>query len=82
MRHPIQPLIKDKSGVLRFKRNEIVRFLLDAGPYDLNKLAMMDFSDEDREQLAQFIGYSLRGFGELSYVSDKTYDLAESQEIK
>jgi len=31
-----------------------------------------DFSQEDREQFAQLIGYSLSGFGELSYVSDET----------
>lgn len=75
--HPIQPLYKDEEGTIRFKSNKIVRFLLDAGPYDLNTLAVMDFSREDREQFAQLIGYSLSGFGELSYVSDKTYKQAE-----
>lgn len=68
-RHPIQPMVMD-DGVLRFKSNAIVRFLLDAGPYDLNKLAMMTFSDDDRAQLAQLIGYSFSGWQELSYVSD------------
>lgn len=76
VRHPVQPLITDEAGILRFKRNEIVRFLLDAGPFDLNKLAMMPFSAEDWEQLAQLIGYSLSGFEDLSYVTDETYDLA------
>ena len=79
MRHPIQPLEKYNLGTLRFKKNKIVDFLLEFGPYDLNKLATMDFTDEDREQLAQLIGYSLSGFGKLSYVSDETYELAESQ---
>ncbi len=37
----------------------------------------MGFSDEDREQFAQLIGYSLNGFGELSYVSEETYEAAE-----
>jgi hypothetical protein len=80
LKHPVQPLVDD-DGITRFKRNAIVCFLLDAGPYDMNKLALMPFSDEDREQFAQLIGYSLSGFGELSYVSDETYERAEAQEI-
>lgn len=78
-KHPIQPLETDGDGVLRFKPNKIVRFLLDAGMYDLNKLAIMEFSQNDREQFAQLIGYSLSGFSELSYVSDETYELAAAQ---
>lgn len=76
-KHPTQPLVKDKHGTLRFKRNSIVEFLLQKGGYDLNKLAAIDFSQEDREQFAQLIGYSLDGFGELDYVSDETYERAE-----
>lgn len=76
-KHPIQPTYKDENGTLRFKKNAIVSFLLDNGGFDLNKLAVMDFSREDREQFAQLIGYSLSGFGELSYVSDETYGAAE-----
>lgn len=75
--HPIQPLITDENGTLRFKANSIVRHLLDAGPIDMNTLAMGDFSDEDREQFAQLIGYSLSAFGELSYVTDETYNAAD-----
>ena len=77
MKHPIQPLENDNHGVLRFKANAIVAHLLDHGGIDMNALACMDFSTEDREQFAQLIGYSLRGFGELSYVSDETYGAAE-----
>ena len=76
MKHPIQPLEKDSDGTLRFKRNAIVRHLLDHGGIDMNKLAVMTFSSEDREQFAQLIGYSLDGFGELSYVSDDSYSAA------
>ena len=78
MKHPIQPLDLDEHETLRFKANAIVRFLLDAGPFDMNQLAQMTFSQEDREQFAQLIGYSLSGFGELSYVSDETYERAHS----
>lgn len=76
-KHPIQPLEKDKDGRLRFKENAIVRYLLDNGPNDMNKLATMPFSDEDRQQFAQLIGYSLSGYGELSsYVTDDAYAAA------
>lgn len=76
LKHPLQPLDYDDHGMLRFKENAIVVFLLNTGGSDMNKLAMMPFSDEDREQFAQLIGYSLGGFGELPYVSDKTYTRA------
>jgi hypothetical protein len=75
--HPMQPLIKDPEGVIRFRKNMIVRFLLDNGPWDLNKLAQMPFSNEDRQQFAQLIGYSLSGYGELPYVDDEAYERAE-----
>lgn len=73
MNHPIQPIEKDGRGTPRFKRNKIVDFLAKGR---LNELAAMDFPREDWEQLAQLIGYSLSGFGNLSYVSDETYETA------
>jgi hypothetical protein len=75
MNHPIQPIEKDEHGVLRFKPNTIVDFL---AKDRLNELAAMDFPREDWEQLAQLIGYSLSGFGDLSYVKDFTYNTAEA----
>ena len=80
-KHPVQPLYEDEHGVVRFKPNRIVRFLLDSGPFDMNKLAAMDFSREDYVQFAQLIGYSLGGFGELSYVKDKDYKRAADQDV-
>lgn len=79
--HPVQPLVEDASGVLRFKANAIVRYLLDAGPFDLNQLALLPFSDEDRVQFAQLIGHSLSGLGDLSYVSDDIYERVEAIEV-
>lgn len=69
--HPMQPVIIDDRGVARFKRNPIVCYLLDHGGIDLNKIATLDFKPEDHEQFAQLIGYSVSGFGELSYASKK-----------
>ncbi|EKF9600400.1 hypothetical protein O1C43_000128 [Vibrio cholerae] len=77
-KHPIQPLSEDKNGTIRFKSNKIVEFLLERGGFDINDLACMEFSQEDREQFAQLIGYSLSGYGELSYVSDESYYAAKN----
>lgn len=70
-----QPLVV-VDEVVRFRANAIVRYLLDSGPFDMNHLATLPFSDADREQFAQLIGYSLGGFSELDYVSDEAYDQA------
>jgi len=74
MKNPMQPLAKDEDGTMRFKENAITRALLDHGRktgLDLNEIAMMDFTQDDRCQFAQLIGYSLSGYHELSYVSDE-----------
>jgi hypothetical protein len=74
--HPIQPLELDNHGVLRFKENKIVSYLLKHGGIDLNMLAVLDFTPEDHQQFAQLIGYSLGGYGDLSYVTDDAYEAA------
>lgn len=74
--HPTQPIRPDKRGVQRFKVNKIVEHLYDHGVIKMNELARLKFSPEDRVQFAQLIGYSIQGFGELSYVSDKAYERA------
>lgn len=75
--HVMQQIIVAKDGVVRFRENKIVRTLLDIGPLDMNKLAALEFSDDDREQFAQLIGYSTSGFGDLSYASWKTVAAAD-----
>ena len=80
---PTQPLYYDRHGTTRFRENALVRFLLDEAregrQCDLNRLAEMEFPREDRVQFAQLIGYSLSGFGELSYVSNVAYARAERE---
>ena len=71
-RMPLQPI---RNG--RFVPNKIVQHLLEAAPINLNDLARMGFSDREWTQFAQLIGYSLSGFGELSYVDDEAYDAAQ-----
>lgn len=80
MKNPMQPIIRGGDGVLRFKENAIISHLLEWAQqrgHGLNGIAMMEFSNDDREQFAQLIGYSLSGYGDLSYVSDTTYHAAE-----
>lgn len=74
---PMQPIIKDEDGRYRFQKNAIVLYLLDNGGIDMNHLGRQDFSAEDFQQFAQLIGYSLNGYGELSYVSDASYCTAD-----
>ena len=81
---PMQPLhlVHD---VIRFKKNELVSHLLDHGTATgcgMNELAQVDASDEDRQQFAQLIGYSVAGYAELGYVSDESYDRAEREAEK
>ena len=79
-KNPMQPIIFDKSGVVRFKKNEIVDQLLDFASlhgFDMNKIACMDFSKNDRWQFAQLIGYSVSGIGDLSYHDRKELALAD-----
>jgi hypothetical protein len=83
-KNPIQPLVKDASGTIRFKRNSIIDALLEHGQktgFGLNEIAFKFASpqhNDDHAQLAQLIGYSLSGYGELSYVSDYSYATAEA----
>lgn len=71
MKHPMQPVEYDDDGVIRFKENKIVRYMLDKGVVTMNDLAIIPFSKEDREHFAQLIGYSVSGFGDLSYASSE-----------
>jgi len=71
----MQPMFRDDHNVIRFRPNKIVRFLIDwATPrgIDMNALAIMQFDREEREQFAQLIGYSVSGFGDLSYVRSES----------
>lgn len=79
MKHPMQKVYRDEQRVIRFQPNRIVQALLDNGPFDMNKLAMLDFPRADREQFAQLIGYSVSGFSSLDYVSDKAITKADAK---
>lgn len=75
---PIQPVFDD-NGVARFRSNKIVRYLLDRGGLDLNKL-LFEFpqkeNEEDWSQFAQLIGYSVYGAWEVYYISNEIMETA------
>ena len=74
LKHPLQPILKASDGVIRFKPNKLVRLLLNQLPGGLNRLQELAHGlveDEDWEQLAMLIGYSVSGWGDLSYVDKK-----------
>lgn len=75
--HPMQPLVKDGKE-FRFKSNAIVVALLKTGKLNMNDLLALPFTDEDRMQFAQLIGYSLSGYSELPYVTNES--LTQAQE--
>ncbi len=76
-KHPMQPVETDCDGIRRFKRNELVAFILANCKYDLNDLSGFPLSAEDRMQLSQLTGYSVSGFGDLSYVDGDTLAAAD-----
>lgn len=76
-RRTLQPIALDEQGIARFRKNKIVCYLLDDGAFDMNHLANLGFSASDRSQFAQLIGYSVSGFGELSYTADDQVEQAD-----
>lgn len=74
---PMQPVVWDGSGVLRFQKNEIIKYLLEVGKLTINDLAKIpNFKQSDWDQFYQLIGYSISGYGELNLVSDESYQEA------
>ena len=84
--HPRQPIEIDAHGVARFKRNNIVRTLLDVatmkGHLDMNTIAVLPFSPEDRIQFAQLIGYSVSGAGDLGYMPEDFIAQCDAEVMK
>lgn len=70
MNHPMQPLVRDEKGIIRFKENKIIRWLFESGKLNLNELALMVskgmLPKEDYAQLTQLLGYSVSGWGDIS----------------
>ena len=68
---PMQPIVKDEHDVARFQKNRIVYDLWKEGKVDLNTIGIRaadgEYTEAEQMQFAQLIGYSVSGFGDLSY---------------
>ena len=63
---PQQPLIKDAQGVVRFRANAIVRAFLKRDQRALARVTFRTtFSQEDRDQYAQLLGYTIAEYAVL-----------------
>jgi len=80
--HPQQPILFDQHGVARFQQNAIVRWLLDESTFNLNDIAINDFTDEDRRQFAQLIGYSVSSYQDLDYGAEDPNCSTFSEQIQ
>ncbi len=80
-KHPVQPLVLGDDGRTMFKKNRIIRYLLDAGSIKLDDLTKLDFDDEDWTQLRQLLGCSLDAFQYFNHVDDDTYERAAKQKV-
>jgi hypothetical protein len=82
-KHPMQRVKFDDKGVIRFQENRIIVDLFVQGILDLNKIAMNPAYDaDDRMQLAQLLGYSVSGYGDLSYTTSKSVRKADKRAEK
>ena len=80
--HPMQPIMLASDGVIRFKQNAIIDWLFETRKLDLNEVAVLaaqgKFNSEDQMQIAQLLGYSVSGYGDLSYASKESVALADA----
>jgi hypothetical protein len=72
--HPMQEVVR-VGKVPRFRENKLISILLaeaEKSGFDLNTVALMnargEVEDHDVIQLMQLIGYSVSGYGDLTYV--------------
>lgn len=83
MKFPMQPL-RVEGSTIRFVRNRIVddlyEFAAERG-FGLNEIAVKaalgNYTKEEQMQFAQLLGYSLSGYGTLSYVSNESWEEAD-----
>lgn len=84
--HPNQAMEIDSEGVVRWRGNPIIRALLGASTASgigLNELARMEIGTaEDWAQFAQLLGYSVSGWGSLSYVGNRAANAADVEAAK
>lgn len=80
-KQPMQPIVWDDRGNIRFQGNKIVQWLVDQKKIDLNAIFVAGIEQQwpipDLEQFWQMLGYSVSGFGDLSFVRRETVNKAD-----
>ncbi len=80
----MQPIHLASDGVVRFKANPLVVRLLEVcrqyefGLNELRDRQPARVTGDDWQQLAQLIGYSVSGFGDLSYADPHAVQQADA----
>ena len=78
---PMQPICITSDGVIRFKQNRMVNDVYEFSQlrgFGLSEMARRDYTQEERMQFAQLIGYSVSGYGGLSYASPESVKKADA----
>jgi hypothetical protein len=75
----MREVVLDSAGVARFKANAIVDWLFETGRINLNDIAIQrdKFPVEDVEEFWQMLGYSVSGYGDLSFAQPETVEQAD-----
>lgn len=87
MDHPMQPIYRDKDGILRFRANGIIRKIAEDKMIDLNAVpnwmhTFPGITQDDVDQFWQLMGYSVGGYVELAgsdVISNEAADRAEAK---
>ena len=82
----MQPVEMADDGVIRFKANKIIRWLYnlpkDRPIPDLNEISIIAQTsgwEDDMVQFWQLLGYSVSGYGDLSFVPPEIIERADAE---
>lgn len=79
---PMQPIYIDNKGVARFQSNKIVDWLFVTQKISLNEISAMCQNSKipkvDQMQFWQMLGYSVSGFGDLSFADKEVVAQADA----
>lgn len=85
MRQPRQPIGFGEDGVVRFKENQLVQLLLEESRrrgFGLNEIAKAVLTEKvsigDAIQFWQLLGYSVSGYGDLSFIPRAEIDQCDA----
>lgn len=69
-RHPMQPIVFDDKGVLRFKADNIVKEIIEQYPFD--PVTNSEQFASDYQQILQLMGVTVDDYCSMPYVSKRS----------